>query len=130
VADGSMASSSVAARVLGEAASPEQVEALEDEIATCEGMTGVAAGVAHDGEPLIVLAIAHADEASAEANVDVVSDALTEGDILSIQEPWSDRLTVESVEADGTVVVVTARPNQMILAQWSDVVFRRDFPPC
>ena len=119
----------VADRALGAAASPEAVAAAED-LPQCEGITGAAAGIADDGEPLIVLAMAHADEDSAEANVDAVTEALAEGELIGNQRPWSELVTVESVEADGTALVVTARPADMVLAQWSHVIVTRSFPPC
>ena len=96
----------------------------------CTGMTAVATAVADDGEPLLVLAIAHTDEDAAEGNVDAVTTALTEGERSFQQGPWSDILTVESVEAEGTVVVVTARPADMILAQWHQLLVDQSFPPC
>ena len=118
-----------AERVLGESATPERIEAMEG-LPECTGMTAVATAVADDGEPLLVLAIAHTDEDAAEGNVDAVTTALTEGERSFQQGPWSDILTVESVEAEGTVVVVTARPADMILAQWHQLLVDQSFPPC
>ena len=118
-----------AERVLGESATPERIEAMEG-LPECTGMTAAATAVADDGEPLLVLAIAHTDEDAAEGNVDAVTTALTEGDRPFQQRPWSDILTVESVEAEGTVVVVTARPAEMILAQWHQPLVDQSFPPC
>lgn len=120
----------VASRVLGERATPELLESLED-LPRCPGVTGVATGVADDGEPLIVLAMAHADDDAAEANVDVLADVLENGDELATRRPWTELLTVESVEAEGPVVVATARPaGDAPLAIWYRLVLERSFPPC
>lgn len=124
-------SADLAGRVLGSDAAPDELAAELADLPRCDGaMTGVAVGVADDGEPLLVVAIAHADEASAEANVDTISEVLTDGQTLSSARPWSDVLTVESVEAEGTVVVATARPAGIILGQWRQLVMSRDLPPC
>jgi len=117
-----------AGRVLGELATPEQIEALD--LDPCPGLVGAAAGVADDGEPLLVYATAHADEDSAEDSVDIITEAFEEGSLMPVQRPWADILTIESVEADGTTVVVTARPADMVLGQWSNFVVDRSFPPC
>lgn len=124
-------SADLAGRVLGSDAAPDELAAELADLPRCDGaMTGVAVGVADDGEPLLVVAIAHADEASAEANVDTISEVLTDGQTLSSARPWSDVLAVESVEAEGTVVVATARPAGIILGQWRQLVMSRDLPPC
>ncbi|MDD9371235.1 MAG: hypothetical protein PV358_14035 [Acidimicrobiales bacterium] len=129
VSDAGMLGAPFAERVLGASATPERVDALED-LPPCTGMTAVATAIADDGEPLLVLAIAHTDEDAAEGNVDAVTTALTEGDQVTRQRPWSETLTVESVEAEGTVVVATARPADMVLAQWYQLIVDRSFPPC
>jgi hypothetical protein len=117
-------------RVLGEGATPEQAEALGDR-PRCEGVTGAAVGLADDGEPLVVLVLAHADESAAAANADVVATALDEDDIPTTGRPWSDLLAVESVEADGGAVVVTARPaGETHLTVAYRLLFDRSLPPC
>jgi hypothetical protein len=129
VSDAATLAAPFAERVLGASATPERIEALED-LPQCTGMTATATAIADDGEPLLVLAIAHTDEDAAEGNVDAVTTALTEGDQVTRQRPWSEMLTVESVEAEGTVVVATARPADMVLAQWYQLIVDRSFPPC
>ncbi len=118
-----------AERVLGVGATPELIEAMEG-LPQCSGMTAAATAIADDGEPLLVLAIAHRNEDAAESNVEAVTTALTEGDQMARQRPWSDLLTVEAVEAEGTVVVATARPADMVLARWYQLIVDRSFPPC
>jgi hypothetical protein len=127
--NGDVLSASFAERSLGASATPERIAAMED-LPRCTGMTAVATAIADDGEPLLVLAIAHADEDAAEGNVDAVTTALTEGDRSFQQGPWSGIVTVESVEAEGTVLVATARPADMVLAQWHQFLVDRSFPPC
>jgi len=129
VSDAEVLDAPFAERILGASATPEQIDALED-LPQCTGMTAAATAIADDGEPLLVLAIAHTNEEAAEGNVDAVTTALTEGDQVTRQRPWSETLTVESVEAEGTVVVATARPADMILAQWYQLTVDRSFPPC
>ena len=82
-----------------------------------------------DDDRLIVLVMAHADADSATANVDVVTDALDQGDVIGYDRLWSDVMTVESVAADGDVLVVTARPADIVLGRWSHVIAARTFPP-
>ena len=40
---------------------------------------------------------------------------LEDGEEARTGRPWSDVLTVESVDTDGTVVVVPARPAEVVL---------------
>jgi len=119
----------VVGRSLGPGAPDEQRQRLE-ELPRCEAMTGVAVGVAHDGAPLVVLATAHADEDAAEAGAEVLAEALASGTELITDRPWSDLLAVESVEADGTVVVALARPGDVSLQVWSRLLQSQSFPPC
>ena len=120
--------SSVEARMMGERMTPAEIEDID--LTGCEGMVGAAIGVADDGEPLLVLALGHVDEDAADRNADVVAEVLEDGDELRTRRPWSEILTVESVDTDGTVVVVTARPADMALAQWYGFISNRSFPPC
>ena len=129
VADAGLGSSSSAERVLGEHATPEQIAAL-DELPQCDGITGTAIGVADDGEPLLVLAISFTDSAAAENNLTEVTDALADGELPSSRRPWSEVLDVEEIRTRGSAVLARARPDQMMLGQWSNLVASRDFPPC
>jgi hypothetical protein len=115
-------------RMAGEGASPAQIEGMD--LAGCEGMDGAAIGVADDGEPLIVLALGHVDTDAAGRNADVVADVFEDGEEARTGRPWSDLLTVESVDTEDTVVVVTARPAEMALGQWHAFLTTRSFPPC
>jgi len=119
----------VVGRSLGRGAPDEQRRRLE-ELPRCEAVTGVAVGVAHDGEPLVVLVTAHADEDAAEAGAEVLAEALASGSELRTGRPWSDILSVESVEADGTVVVALARPGDVSLQVWSSLLQTQSYPPC
>jgi hypothetical protein len=105
-------------------------EAAESQGTRCESVTGVAAGIAHDGQPLIVYVLAHADDASAERNAAVVEEALTSGESPRSGRPWSEMVTVDSVDADGAVVVARLRPADMVLGQWPEPLYDRSFPPC
>lgn len=96
---------------------------------TCQGLTGAAVGVADDGEPLIVLALTQPD-GDADHNAEAVSDALEDGDAVT-GRPWSDLVTVESVDVEDGVVVATMRPAPgTILGSWVQFLVARAFPPC
>jgi hypothetical protein len=115
--------------ILGADSPAEAREQLED-LPRCEGVNGAAVGVAHDGEPLIVVALSFVNEQAAESGAGVVEDVLTGGEDFMTRRPWSEMLTVESVEADGSVVVVTARPADLVLGQWQGFLLNRSLPPC
>lgn len=55
---------------------------------------------------------------------------LEDGEEARTGRPWSDVLTVESVDTDGTVVVVPARPAEVVLGQLHALLTTRSFPPC
>src|SRR5262245_23586044 len=96
----------------------------------CEGLTGAAVGVADDGDPLIVLALSQATGPQAGAKATVVEDVLRLGQDAMTARPWSDILTVESVEVEDGVVVATLRPAEMVLGGWRGFLLNRAFPPC
>ena len=96
----------------------------------CEGLTGVAVGVADDGDPLIVLVLSQIGEEAAEANADVLGSVLDSGTDAVSDRAWSEMVTVESVEAEGDVVVATLRPADIVLGAWRAFLVRRAFPPC
>lgn len=114
--------------VLGEDAPDELAERL-GERETCAGITGVATGVADDGEPLVVLAVASATEDAAESNEAILERTLVDGTDLRTERPWSELLEVESVGTEGSVTTISARP-VMPLSGWTHLVFDRSFPPC
>jgi hypothetical protein len=96
----------------------------------CEGLTGTAVGVADDGDALIVLALTQASGGLAGANASVVEDVLGNGDDVMTERPWSDIVTVESVDVEDGVVVATLRPADMLLGGWRSFLDTRAFPPC
>lgn len=119
-----------AERMLGTDATPEGMAELDD-LPRCPGVTGVGAGVADDGEPLVVLALAHADAGTAADTAEIVAGVLESGNLPRIEVPWHERLTVESVDVEGTLAVVTARPaGDAALATWDQSLYQRAFPPC
>lgn len=115
--------------VLGERVTPEQIEAAV--LNACEGIVGAAVGIADDGAPLFVLSLAHVDDTSAEANLDIVTEAFEDGANLSTGRPWSQVLSVESIEVDGSVLTATARPAADVPpSAWYGLIADRSFPPC
>jgi hypothetical protein len=107
-------------------------DAIEEEATRprCEGLTGLAVGVADDGDPLIVLVLSQVDGELGEANAAALAEALESGTDVVSDRPWSEVVTVESVDADGDVVVATLRPADMPLGRWRDFMMQRAFPPC
>jgi hypothetical protein len=115
--------------VLGDE-TPEDIADQIEELDTCTGITGVAAGVADDGRPLILLAVASASEDAAEENEAILTQALDQGRDARTGRPWSEVLDVETIGTEGSVTTVTARPADMVLGQWHQFVPDRSFPPC
>jgi hypothetical protein len=95
----------------------------------CVGVTGVAVGVADDGEPVIVVLLSQPGDA-AEANAGALAAAFESGMDAGSGRPWSDLVTVESVDVEGDVVVATLRPADLLLGSWRELLLRRSIPPC
>ncbi|WP_428965792.1 hypothetical protein [Micromonospora fluostatini] len=66
---------------------------------------GVATGLVLDGQPFLVLAYAHADAATAEANATALRTHLAQGRSLATRQPWSELLTAAEIRVDGTTLV-------------------------
>jgi hypothetical protein len=110
----------------GREASPEQREELCDE-ALAEGPAGVASGLADDDGPVIVLALVHDDPDAAEANAAAIERMVEEGVSFLTAEPWSERLTLDEVTADGAVTVARLRPLEQADADmWRQILVNQD----
>jgi hypothetical protein len=110
--------------------SPEEIREQLEDLPRCEGVNSAAVGVAHDGEPLIVIGLSFVNAEAAESGAAVVEEVLTDGTDRMTRRSWSDMLTIESVDVDGTVVVATARPADLVLGQWRSFLVNRALPPC
>ena len=108
---------------------PQEIEERLEEFESCSGVTGVAAGVADDGEPLLVLAMASTNEGAATANEAIMERTLTDGISPLTREPWSERFEIETIGTEGAVTTITARP-RMPLSGWTHLLVDRSFPPC
>jgi hypothetical protein len=87
--------------------------------------------VADDGDPLILLGVASGSDESAEDNEAILVRALENDTDMRSGRPWSDLIGVESIDTDGAVTVVTARPTgDMPLRGWTTFLHQRSFPPC
>lgn len=75
-----------------------------------EAPLGVAAGLADDAGPVVVLAFVHESEAEAQANAEAVDDIVEQGRSALTDEPWSEDLTVDRVAVDDEVMVARLRP--------------------
>lgn len=103
-----------AGTVLGDNVTPEQLKALQEQL---EGelpkdpfdAVGIGWGV-DDGRSEVHVAYHFASSSAAEAGADVLEDAYRDGTSLQARIPWSDRMSVEDVETEGSVVTVTVTP--------------------
>ncbi len=99
------------AATLGQRLSPEQLRAVQEEL---DGMLPekpfdtVGIGWSADGEVHVVYHFA--DDGAARASVDSLERAWREGTTVQGRQPMSDLVTVDEVEAEGEVVVVTVEP--------------------
>ncbi len=107
----------------------ELAERLADELPIAEPFSAVGIGwAAEDGEAVMTVAYAFADEDTATAAVTQVEAAFT-GDSLQTRRPLTDLVTVEEVESDGAVVVAhltlgeDGRPQVL-----ADMLINRDLP--
>ena len=77
-----------------------------------------------NGEPIVVEVLAYGDEATAEVNADRLEALAGDGESEIRAVPWSDLLTVESVDViDGQVVAVFATEQPTL---WLDIVLQSD----
>jgi hypothetical protein len=109
---------------------PDDIAEQFEEFDACTGVTGAATGVAHDGRPLIVLAVASASADAAAANEELLARVLREGQDLRTARPWSELLDIETIGTEGAVTTITARPADMVTASWRNLLVDRTFPPC
>ena len=110
----------------GTGVSPAQAEALCEE-ALSVPFVGVGAGIAYDDGPVFLLAYLTAAGDAAETLAGEVEELVTEGVSAVSAEPWSDRLVLDEVTADGNVVVARLRPaEEGPAAIWHRFVLNRD----
>jgi hypothetical protein len=76
---------------------PEQL----GELATYRSL---ATGLAHDGEPYLVLAYSHDEVGAAEINAEAIRFQIEQGVSSRDNRPWSDRLAVDTIRVDGTTM--------------------------
>lgn len=98
---------------LGRGLTPEQVEAIEEQLGDAGGAGLVRWDVAAlgetlaDGRPGLAIVLGHDDEGSATDNVERLETVLREGQSLATRRPWSDLCADPDVRRDGTVVIAT-----------------------
>ena len=94
----------------GQGASPDQIEALEEET---EDLIPDAPfdviGIGWDAEGQVHVAYHFEDIAAAQASADVLEKTWSEGTTVT-RQPMSEMVTVEGVDTEGAVVVVTVTP--------------------
>lgn len=98
---------------LGRDLTPEQVEAIEEQLGDAGGAGLVRWDVAAlgetlvDGQPGLAIVLGHEDEASATDNVERLETVLREGQSRMTRRPWSDLCDDPDVRRDGTTVIAT-----------------------
>jgi hypothetical protein len=107
----------------------EVAERLADELPIAEPFSAVGVGWgAEDGEAVMTVAYAFGDEDTATAAVTQVEAAFT-GASLQTRRPLTDLVTVEEVEADGSVVVAHLTLGEDGRARvLADMLISRDLP--
>lgn len=112
----SIASGSDPAAALGGQASPEQLKALREEFDSwlpkdSFDAVGIGWGV-DDGQSQVHVAYHFGSSSAADSAGPVLEQAYREGKSSRAQFPWSDRMGVEDVDVDGSVVTVTVSPTE------------------
>jgi hypothetical protein len=112
---------------LGLGATEEQIAALEDAPAL-EPYEAWATGVRiEDGEAQMVVALLHDDEDTAEDNADNLETVIDEGQSFVTNASWSDRVDVDDIEVDGSMLVATLDVDGASGANlWVNIVYTRD----
>jgi hypothetical protein len=113
-----------AASILGPRTTPEQAAEVQQQIDA--GTLGIGpwqvAGLADaPGELLVVLS--HADEAAAQDNAERLRRTVEEATSAVTAERWSERLSVTSIEVDGTLVEAHLKSDVPMATQ---IVLNRD----
>lgn len=92
---------------------------------TLESYEAVATGAAVvDGQARLLVVLVNADEATAQANADVLAQIVAEGESAVNGRPWSDALGAGDITVDGTVVAASFPTDDPRL--WNGVVVSRD----
>jgi hypothetical protein len=98
------------ASILGKAGTPAAVAALQHRMAGQELRPYLLAGMGVtrlQGKPAMLVVLANADNATAQANATALRTAVDHGISVRANEPWSKLLTVADVHADGNLTVGT-----------------------
>ncbi|RHW24195.1 hypothetical protein D0Z08_26115 [Nocardioides immobilis] len=117
--------------ILGSQGSAEELQALreqlEDELPEASYDTVGIAWSADDQAPLVATAYHFSSEADAENSADPLRELYESGTSVESQRPFSDYLTVENVEVQGSVVVVTSRPAEDVAINFAyQALLQRD----
>ncbi|KRF20907.1 hypothetical protein ASG90_00295 [Nocardioides sp. Soil797] len=102
------------AALLGEGASPEQLKALQEEFDNwlpekSFDAVGIGWGV-DDGEGRVYAAYHFDSSSAAEEGATALEKNYREGSSLQTRTPWNERMDVDDVEVDGSVVTVAVSP--------------------
>jgi hypothetical protein len=88
---------------------------------------GVAAAIADDDGPVVVLAYVHADADSAKANAEALRKLVEDGESLASRRPWSDYLEVDDIGTDANILVARLRVTEDSRAGiWRQLLLQRD----
>lgn len=117
--------------ILGSQGSAEELQALreqlEDELPEASYDTVGIGWSADDQGPLVATAYHFASEDDAENSADALRELYESGTSVESQRPYSDYLTVENVEVQGSVVVVTSQPAEDVAIDFAyQALLQRD----
>jgi hypothetical protein len=73
----------------------------------------------------VLIALAHDSAEAASANAAALEQIVAEGRDSTTQEPWRERLTVEAIDVDDTVVVARFRPVDERVDLWYRLLLER-----
>jgi len=108
--------------------SPAQVAALRQRLAgqLLQPYRLAGIGVTQlNGKPTMIVALANADGATAQANAAALTAAVRHGLSLRDNQKWSDLLAIDDVHADGTLTVATFTETTNA-GLWSRIILDED----
>lgn len=116
----------LAAALGGQGASPEQIEALEEEAGDLiPDAPFDVIGIGWDAEGEVHVAYHFEDSAAAQESADVLEKTWSEGTTMT-RQPMSEVVTVEGVDTEGAVVVVSVTPAEQRAGFLHQMMQRRE----
>ncbi len=116
------------AGVLGDTLTDGEVPDDFDDVPALEPYEALSTGVRiTDDGPQMVVALLHDDEDAAEANAENLETVIEEAESTASATAWSDLVSLDSTEVDGSVLLATLDLAEPSLASlWLRMVYTRD----